>query len=234
MSNGRKLLFVFSFLIIDILLVGSILVMKEFTGKNILKNEVNALAELDFTKDKYNSDIKSNGEYAVVEEAIKKYLDDYSTEVQNCLRVRYDQKLNNMLTIDNYINDGPLFEESLEYIETLRVNFNYNVDLLMERVTEKEINEYIYGYEVDEDSANLYSNLLLESNLISKINENQLALANKRIMINSYIDTVYNTLTLLKDNAYSYEIIDNKIVFNAVIIENEYYDLINKAKRIYD
>ena len=119
MSNGRKLLFVISFLIIDLLLIGSILIMRDFTGKNLLKNEVNALIELDFKKDKYNTEIKSIGSYAVAEEALKKYLDDYAVEVQNVLRVRYDQRLNNMLTIDNYNEEAPFYTDSLNYLDNL-------------------------------------------------------------------------------------------------------------------
>lgn len=233
MSNGRKLLFVISFLIIDLLLIGSILVIRDFTGKNILRSEVNALGELDFTKDVYNSEIKSKGELGTVEKAIKKYLDDYATEVQNSLRIRNDQTLNNMLATDNIVSDAPEFTESFNYIETVRNNFNYNVDLLMERVNEEAIKKYIYNYDVDDESIKLYNNLLLESNLIDKIGANQEGLAKKRIEINSYIDAIYDVLVFLKDNNYSYSIIDDKIIFNDTNVESRYYELLGEVKRIY-
>ena len=44
MSNGRKFLFVISFIIVDVLLVSGIFIIRDFTGKNIFKNEVNALS----------------------------------------------------------------------------------------------------------------------------------------------------------------------------------------------
>ncbi|MBO5120903.1 MAG: hypothetical protein J6C28_04400 [Bacilli bacterium] len=233
MSNGRKLLFVISFLIIDLLLIGSILIMRDFTGKNLLKNEVNALIELDFKKDKYNTEIKSIGSYAVAEEALKKYLDDYAVEVQNVLRVRYDQRLNNMLTIDNYNEEAPFYTDSLNYLDNLRNNFNYNIDILMERVSEEAIYNHINNYDADKDSVNIYNNILIESNLVKKIEDNQNDLIKKRIEINSYIDSIYDVLVFLRDNPY-YSVISEKIVFSDEGMQNKYYELISKTKRIYE
>lgn len=233
MSNGRKLLFVISFLIIDLLLIGSILIMRDFTGKNLLKNEVNALIELDFKKDKYNTEIKSIGSYAVAEEALKKYLDDYAVEVQNVLRVRYDQRLNNMLTIDNYNDEAPFYTDSLNYLDNLRNNFNYNIDILMERVSEEAIYNHINNYDADKDSVNIYNNILIESNLVKKIEDNQNELIKKRIEINSYIDSIYDVLVFLRDNPY-YSVISEKIVFPDEGMQNKYYELISKTKRIYE
>jgi hypothetical protein len=233
MSNSRKLLFIVSFFIIDLLLIGSIFVLRDFTGKNLLRNEVNSLVELDFKKDKYNTEIKSIGGYAVAEEALKKYLDDYAEEVQNVLRVRYDQRLNNMLTIDNFIEEAPFYTDSLNYLDNLRNNFNYNIDILMERVSEEAIYNHIYNYNVDKNSVDIYNNILIESNLVKKIEDNQNDLIKKRIEINSYIDSIYDVLVFLRDNPY-YNAVSGKIVFPDEGLQNRYYELIGKTKRIYD
>lgn len=233
MSNGRKFLFVISFIIVDVLLVSGIFIIRDFTGKNIFKNEVNALSELDFTRDNYNTEIKSKGEYAVAEKAIKKYLDDYATEVQITLNVQYDEELNNMLEISNLKKNGPLFVNSLDYLDTLRNNFNYNVDLIMDRVTKDEIKKYIYNYEASDESVDIYNNILVDSSIISKIEDNQLYLENKRLEINSYIDSVYNVLVFLKNNSIYYNIVDDKIIFNNSDVENKYFELIDNVKRIY-
>ena len=228
MSNGRKILFVVSFIIIDLLLIGSIFIIRDYTGKRILKNEVNALVELDFSKDNYNTEIKSSGEYATLEKAIKKYLDDYATEVQYVLMVRYDEELNSILDIDNIINDGPMFNDSIEYLDLLQNNFNYSVDLLMDRVTSEEINKYIYNYDVNDKEIKLYNNLLLESNLISKIEDNQMSLTRRRIEINGYIDSIKSVLVFLKNNNYT--INNDEVIMNDPNMQEEYYKLISKVK----
>ena len=113
--------------------------IRDMTSRNIIKKEVIALSELQFTEDNFNTDIKSSGEYAIVETAIKKYLDDYATEVQILLSVKDDELLSGLLDSDNYLRDGPLFDESFEYIELTKNNFNYNMDILMNRINEEAI-----------------------------------------------------------------------------------------------
>lgn len=232
MSNGRKTLFVISFLIIDLLLISGIFMIRDMRSRNIIKKEVIALSELQFTKDNFNTDIKSNGEYAVVETAIKKYLDDYATEVQIVLSVKDDEVLKSLLDSDNLFRDGPLFEESFEYLLLTKNNFNYNMDILMNRVSEDAINNYIYNYDVDYNDVELYSNLLVDYNILGKIEEMQERLKDERIIIDSYIDSINDVLTYLKNNSNMYNMVDGKIVFYDEVMQNHYNDLINKTKRI--
>ena len=232
MSNGRKTLFVISFLIIDLLLVSGIFMIRDMTSRNIIKKEVIALSELQFTEDNFNTDIKSSGEYAIVETAIKKYLDDYATEVQILLSVKDDELLSGLLDSDNYLRDGPLFDESFEYIELTKNN--YNMDILMNRINEGAIYNYIYNYDVDYDSVELYSNLLVDYNILGKIEEMQEKLKDEKVLIDSYIDSISDVLTYLKNNSNMYNMVDGEIVFYDEVMQNQYNDLFNKTKRIFD
>ena len=234
MSNGRKTLFVISFLIIDLLLVSGIFMIRDMTSRNIIKKEVIALSELQFTEDNFNTDIKSSGEYAIVETAIKKYLDDYATEVQILLSVKDDELLSGLLDSDNFLRDGPLFDESFEYIELTKNNFNYNMDILMNRINEEAIYNYIYNYDVDYDSVELYSNLLVDYNILGKIEEMQEKLKDEKVLIDSYIDSISDVLTYLKNNSNMYNMVDGEIVFYDEVMQNQYNDLFNKTKRIFD
>lgn len=235
MSNSRKLLFIISFFIIDVCLLGGIFLIRDITLKNVLRKEVNALVELDLLNNSYNVDIKSNGNYIVVEKAIKEYLGKYTTEVQNVLNMKNDDKLNNLLTISNYKEDGPLFYDSLKYIDNMRTNFNNKINLLIDKDNEKYINEYIYNYVSNKKYIEIYNQLLINSNLISKINENKRLLENERFAMNSYFNSIYNVLMLLQSNQNSYTIVEeDKIVFNDSIIEKEYYELVEEVKRIYN
>lgn len=234
MSNGRKTLFVISFLIIDLLLVSGIFMIRDMTSRNIIKKEVIALSELQFTEDTFDTDIKSSGEYAIVETAIKKYLDDYATEVQILLSVKDDELLSGLLDSVNYLRDGPLFDESFEYIELTKNNFNYNMDILMNRINEEAIYNYIYNYDVDYDSVELYSNLLVDYNILGKIEEMQEKLKDEKVLVDSYIDSISDVLTYLKNNSTMYNMVDGEIVFYDEVMQNQYNDLFNKTKRIFD
>ena len=138
-----------------------------------------------------------------------------------------------MLTIDNYNEEAPNYTDSLKFLDNLRNNFYYNIDLLMERVSEEAIYNHINNYDADKDSVNIYNNILIESNLVKKIEDNQNELIKKRIEINSYIDSIYDVLVFLRDNPY-YSVIPEKIVFPDEGMQNKYYELISKTKRIYE
>ena len=73
MSTKRKFFFIFLFVLLNMFLLVSFLVIRDATRLNNLKKEVNSLSKLDVTKDRYNLKIKTSGKYGVVEKAIKKY-----------------------------------------------------------------------------------------------------------------------------------------------------------------
>ena len=103
MSKQRKLFLLCCFLLLDVLLVGGVIFIGNSTINNIFNNEVNALVELDFNTNSFDSDIKSYGDYAVVEEAIKSYLNGYAKEVQILNDYCFDSKLNNLILEENII-----------------------------------------------------------------------------------------------------------------------------------
>ena len=234
MSNGRKTLFVISFLIIDLLLVSGIFIIRDLTSENIIRKEITALSKLDFSDDKFNTDIKSSGDYAVVETAIKKYLDDYATEVQIVLSVKEDEVLNSLLDSDNLFRDGPLFQESFDYLLLTKNNFDYNVDILMERVNEYSIYGHINNYDVDADDVELYQNLLIDYNILGKIDEMQEKLKDEKVIIDNYFDSISDVLVYLRDNSNMYNMVDGKVVFYDSVMQNTYDDLVNKTKRILE
>lgn len=231
MSRNRRILFIGCFLIIDILLLAGFFLIRKATFKNILENEVNALVELDFTKDRFNSDIKSKGNYGLVETAIKTYLDDYAKEIQSILEVSNDEELKDLLTVNNYLDDGPSFETSFKYIEIRRDNFNSDMELLIKSLNEEEINEYIYSYIAEEEYVDLYHDLLLRNDFIKEINSTKNLLVKERIEINSYFDSIYNVLMFLSTNKDNYKIENNEIVFSNEYLNVEYNRLVAKTKR---
>ncbi|MBQ9011921.1 MAG: hypothetical protein IJ093_04660 [Bacilli bacterium] len=104
-------------------LVGYFLV-KDVKEEQVLRKEISSLNKLDITKDRYNTDIVTTGDYAVVESTIKDYLDDYATNLQGVLDILNDEKLSNVLSADNYKNDGPEFGQTKEYLENTKKDFN--------------------------------------------------------------------------------------------------------------
>lgn len=234
MNKQRKLLIFSCFILIDALLIGCIFLLGDVTFSNILKNEVSALAELDFTKDNFDTEVKSKGSYAVVEEAIKEYLDNYSVDVQHIVGANYDKTLNDLVLVENIVTDGPLFEDSFAYIKSYRENFNDDVDELLSSSTSEDFINYINKYTNDSEDILLYKELIEENNFINEIEETKKVLELKRIDINSHFDAIVGVLEFLSLNKDYYYIENDEIKFTTVELYAEYVRLMNKTKRIYD
>lgn len=233
MSGRRKLLIFSCFVLIDALLLGGIILLREVTLKNVLNKEVSALAELDLFKDRYNSKIESHGDYALVEEAIKSYLDDYALEIQKVAEARLDTKLNSLTLVSNIEKDGPYFDKSLEYIDKYQNEFNEHCEVLASYLEENNINDYIYQYTDDKELVKMYRKLLKDNKIKEKLAESERALVINRIDTNSHIDAIRGVITFLKDNNGNYYIEDGEVKFNNTQLFAEYVKLFDKTKRIY-
>ena len=55
----------------DVVLLCSIVILRNATMENNLRKEVDELVKLDFTKDRYNTPVKNSGRYGKVEATIK-------------------------------------------------------------------------------------------------------------------------------------------------------------------
>ena len=117
MSRERKILIFCCFVVVDILLIVGFFWLRNATLQNVLKKEVNALGELEFIGDRFNTKIKSKGDYADLEKALKEYLDNYAVDLQNVLLLVYDKKLNELISIENISSNNFSFDGSISYVE---------------------------------------------------------------------------------------------------------------------
>lgn len=234
MSKQRKLFLFICFIIIDLLLVSGILLLRDVTLKNILSNEVNALGALNFFKDDYSYSIKSRGNYAVIEEAIKDYLSNYATLVQKVANASNGVELSGLLLTSSIESDGPLFEQTLKYLDEYQVEFNQDMDEVFYYLDDNlSIDNYITQYTDNQEVIELYQELITKNHFSEKLENSKQQLVVERIDTNSYIDSVRAVIMFLKDNSNNYTISNGQVTFNDSNLLNEYVKLKDKTKRIY-
>ena len=234
MSRERKILIFCCFVVVDILLIAGFLWLRNATFKNVLKNEVNALGELEFIGDRFNTKIKSKGDYAVLEKALKEYLDNYAVDLQNVLLLVYDKKLNELISIENISSNDFSFDGSIAYVENYRLIFNSSADNLLERDLIEELNNYIYEYASDGVTIDLYVKVIESNNFKENLKKSQMELEIKKIEINSHFDAILGVLNFLNLNSDKYYIQDGEIKFSNDDLYAEYVRLMGKTKRIYE
>ena len=230
MSIQKKFFLIFLFIILDTFLVVGYLVVRDATMVNRLKKEVYELSKLDITKDRYNRDLITRGEYAKVEGAIKDYLDSYAVLLQEVLSVMKDPKFTQLLSYANYQADGPLFESSTEYLATLKKDFNSNMDQLLKNLDEDTIKDYIKDKTDNPYYQNLYNDLMFSDSMKDDFTETRKLLEQTKTKVNSIMDCSSEIFNFLKLNKDAWVLEEGEIRFQTEALYNQYNAYILKIK----
>ena len=231
MTKRRKFFFIFCFIIIDAILVVGFLVIRDATSLSKLDNEMSIIYKKDITKDRYNTKLKSNGGYAVVEKTIKDYLDYYAVNIQKLSQMLDDPKLAEMLSYDNYSKDGPNFNESLKYLEDNKKSFNKIVDELLENMNEDNINKRIFDKTNDSYYISLYKDIMFSDEMSDELNNINDLLNNVKTDANDIYDTCITVLNYLKVYQGEWTLEDGEIKFKTQDMYDYYTGLVNKVKK---
>lgn len=215
--------------VLNIFMIGSLVVITKATMENKLRNEVDSLSRLDVTKDNYNTSIKTIGGYAIVEKAIKEYLNEYAQTLQKMITIKNDPKLTKLLSYNNYTTDAPTFTTSINYINTNKKEFNSYASTLDKKLDEREIKKFIRTRTKNKYYIKLYDDLMLNNEISSKFKNTKEAISKSKTYVNNSLDTsleVLNFLSLYKD---SWVCEDGQIKFQTQELYNYYNSLISKV-----
>lgn len=236
-SKKEKKKFSKKYIAIILIIVIAIIALLGITSYNfmqemILTNEVNELVEnKDLTVDSIDvKDIKTTGEYAKVEEAIKTYLNDYAIETQKIIKIIGDEKISNLLTVENYEQDGPEFTETISYIDETAKQLNEASEKILKLMEKDEMFKYIENYEVDDKYKELYRTLMLNEETEKDLQEAQTELQNSINLLKNNLQIANNILDFLKQNKGNWDIENDMVMFNSQKLVDQYNELISKLK----
>lgn len=231
-TTKKIVIIVLTIVIILMFVIGSIIGV---VGYNIyqvalLLEETNYIVEnVDLTKDTINvENLKTTGKYSKVEKALKSYLNEAAISMQNLLSAIDKDKLSNILTIENYKNDGPDFNKTTTYIQDTIKKLDENTPLALKCLEEEEIYNYIEKEDLSKYYKELYKNLMFDNKTRRELKEVKEEL---ELVINE-LKTVLNKsleiINFLKENQNDWEIQGNDIVFYSEKALDKYNELINE------
>ncbi len=195
-----------------------------------LRKEVNTIGKLDITKDEIDMTIKTKGDYAVVEKTIKEYLNNYSINIKEAMNIMQDKKMAEILTVDNYKNDGPEFTNSKEYISKAKTDFNEKMNLLISMTSEEKMMQEIENKNLDSNFVELYRELMLGDKMEEDLKQMVKSLEEASTTINNILDTQEKVIDLLINNKGKWEVEGNQIQFSTQKLVNEYNSLISSLQ----
>lgn len=126
-----------------------------------LRSEIKKIYEMDIYSENIDMKIKTKGDYAIVEKTIKEYLNEYATKIKEINQILIDETVGNILTAENYKNDGPKFEKTKKYITETKTKFNEDIDRVIEISNEEAMMNAIQNKNLDEYYISLYKELLI-------------------------------------------------------------------------
>ena len=139
-----------------------------------------------------------------------------------------DEKMNNILTVNNYQENGPSFSDTFGYLsETKQKVLNLEASML----NDLEVNT-IMSYIINEDLEDSYIDLYgsLEFAQEKNINQNKENVENTVDEFVNQIEGMEKVLNFLSEHKNEWKITDDMIVFDDTSLSNEYNDMISSIR----
>lgn len=196
----------------------------ELTEINDLVNEENINME---EVNKRLDTIVTTGDYAVVEKAFKNYLSDNFDNIMKIVEILNDKKITQILTAENYKNDGPEFVETKAYISTSKQNLETYKQKYEEFFTEDKAMSYINDKNLDDYYVDLYKNEFV-GDIENDFKEDETSKSIDEII--EILDISEDVINLLSENKDSWKIEGDTIVFSTDSLSQEYNNLLDNLK----
>lgn len=200
------------------------LVVKDLKQEELLKQEIINYSNKNLATDNFDITVKTTGDYAYVEEAIKKYFKKLSDEVKKVNSYLNSEKFTKILTLENLKNDRPNYLISHNTIKDAKLNVNDGINKIKELCAEEKIKNLLDKKKLDnpEYYHDFYMQLMYTDNDKEKFEE-----LNKKMDVlsqnaNAFFDKVDEILLFLEKNDSLIEYKEEMIYFHSEQILNEY------------
>ena len=214
------------------------LVIRNFMTDGKVQREIKEIYDLIYNSDEETYDLEtiytklddvvSNDGYAIVEIVAKDYLSDVFDKILELEDIINDERINNILTVTNYKEDGPNFTDTINYLdETKQKVLNLKASMLGD-LEVNTIMSYIINEDLEESYIDLYGTLEFAKE--SNINKNKENIESAVDSFVSQIEGMENVIDFLIENKNEWEINDDMIVFDDTSLSNEYNDMISNIR----
>ena len=143
-----------------LLIIVTVVVVRDLGEERKLKDEVNKIANLDLLEEDVDMTIITKNEYGIVEKTIKEYINEYGKIAKETVSLMQDKRTTNLLSIDNYEQDGKEFIESKAYIKDTQEKINTNISRLIELTRKENMQDAIKDNNLDDYYIDFYNDLM--------------------------------------------------------------------------
>lgn len=180
--------------------------------------------DVDAINERLNRTI-TKGDYTVVEQAFKQYLKDSFDNTMKIAEIINDDGIINLLTVNNYLEDGKDFVESKNYINTTRESLKKYKNEYKNFFTEEKVMSYINDKGLDSYYTDFYKEEIIGDIEAEGTDTTVEDSINELINILNISEKVIN---FLSENQNNWQIQGENITFDRQELSDEYEQLISE------
>lgn len=210
-----------------------ILVVNDFRQEDILRQEMLEFENLTRAEnidldqiDQRIRELKTTGDYGVLEKAMKDYLADVVNVSVDIANILNDERIVNALTPENYQEDGPDFVQTKQFLEEAKTNLEQYKSEVLQLLTNEGAMSYIENKNLDDYYIDLYKEIALSED--TALEEDNAEIEASLEEATRILDIESQVINLLSENQNSWEIDEDTIVFNNATLQNQYNDLVGQ------
>ncbi len=224
----KKIILVAIIIVLAIVGVVGYMLASSLMQEITLRKEADAIGKLDITKDSIDMEIKTKGDYGVVEKTMKEYMNTYGTTCKELMDILQDDQMGKILTAENYKNDGKEFVKTKEYITKTKTDFNEKINKLIEMSSEEKMMEVVKEKQLEESYVELYKEIMLGNEIKEDLQEVVSELEEASKAINNRLEVEEKIINLLVENKNKWNVNDNgEIEFETQKLVDQYNNLIS-------
>lgn len=227
MKNKKVIIGVVVAIIIIVIALGFVYIKNNSQQSEILKQEVAKIVKLDLSKDEIDMEIKSTGNYGIVEKTIKEYLNESKIVMTEFVDLCNNSGLDKILSSENISSDGPEFTQSKKKIEEFKTSINENIEKYNKILDKENIENAINDKGVNDYYKNLYKDYMLDEQSSKNLEKTKTELQTSSEEINKLVSGIENIINFLSENKDDWKVTGGKIQFNSQEKLKQYYNLLN-------
>ncbi len=207
-------------------------VIEDLKQEEILKQEIINYSNRNLETDDFTVTVKTSGDYAYVEEAIKKYYKELSDNIKGMNKYLTDDDFMTLLAPNNLANDRPSYTNSQNKLKNTKENLNKYLEAINKLCDEKTIKSLIDKDKLED--YDYYYDFYLKLMYTEKDKKALADLRNQMDSIlkqlNQFLDKASEILVFLEKNDSLIQYENNKLYFNSTESLNQYNKLINELQ----
>lgn len=220
--------------IVVVAIVGiGILVVNDFKQEDILRQEMLEFENLTRAEnidldqiDQRIRELKTTGDYGVLEKAMKDYLADVVNASVSIANVLNDERIVNALTPENYAEDGPEFTQTKQFLEQAKSDMEQYKTEVLTLLTNEGAMSYIEDKNLDQYYIDLYKEIALSED--TAIEESNAELESSLDEAMKILDVETQVINFLSENKDGWEMQGENIVFSSEELQNQYNEYISQ------